>query len=71
MLKIKRDINNEYKYNKLNDLVIRGRDKRRSKIYKSFVGSNIMDGRRVELHRVGPELLNSLECMQVLLEFRK
>ena len=28
------------KNNKLDDLMIRGREKRRIKIYKSFVGSN-------------------------------
>ena len=34
------------KNNKLDNLVIIGREKRRSKIYKSFVGINRMDGRR-------------------------
>ena len=32
--------------NKYDDLMIRGREKRKSKIYKYFVGSNIMNGRR-------------------------
>ena len=41
MLNITRD-----KKNKLYDLMIRGREKRRSKIYKSFVGSNGTNGRR-------------------------
>ena len=39
--KITRDRNNEYINNKLDDLVIRGREKRKSKIYKYVVGSNI------------------------------
>ena len=33
------------KNNKLDDLMIKGRDKRRSKINKSFMGSNRMNGR--------------------------
>ena len=32
--------------NKLIDLMIRGNDKRRSKIYKSFMGSNRTNDRR-------------------------
>ena len=51
MLIITRDNNNM-----LDDLMIRGRDKRRNNIYKYFVGSNRANGRR-ELHRVGPEYL--------------
>ena len=49
--------------------MIRGREKRRSKIYKSFVGSNrrMVGGR--EFHRVGPDFLKSLEYREVLLEF--
>ena len=45
-----------------------GRDKRISKIYKYFVGSNRTNGRR-EFHRVGPEFLKALEFREVLLEF--
>ena len=48
--------------------MIMGREKRRSKIYKSFVGSNRTNGRR-EFHRVGPEFLKNLEFREVLLEF--
>ena len=43
MFKIKQDINNEYKNNKFDDLVIRGSEKRRSKIYKSIMVSKIID----------------------------
>ena len=39
--------------NKLDDLMIMGREKRRSKIYKSFVGSNIMNGRREGIPYMG------------------
>ena len=34
------------KHHKLDDLMIMGREKRRSKIYKSFVGSNRTNGGR-------------------------
>ena len=37
---------NTDKNNKLDDLMIMVREKRRSKIYKSFVGSNRTNGRR-------------------------
>ena len=46
MLKIKRDKNSEYNNNKLDDLMIRGREKIRSSIFKSFVVSSRTDGRR-------------------------
>ena len=53
---------------KLDDLMIRGREKRRSQIYKSFVGLiERMVGVR-EFHRVGPEYLKALEFREVLLE---
>ena len=45
-------------YNKLDDLMIIGREKRRSKIYKSFV-ERIVGVR--EFHRVGPEFLKAIE----------
>ena len=35
--------------NKLDDLMIMGKEKRRSKIYKSFVGYNRTNGRREEI----------------------
>ena len=49
--------------------MIMGREKRRSKIYKLCVCDLIerMVGGR-EFHRVGPEFLKALECMEVLLE---
>ena len=34
------------------DLVIRGREKRRTKIYESFEGTIIAEGRREGIHRV-------------------
>ena len=40
--------------------MIRGKEKRRSKNYKSFVGSNRTNGRR-EFHRMGSEFLKALE----------
>ena len=45
------------------------REKRRSKIYKSYVGSNRMNSRREEFHRVGPEFVKALDFREVLLEF--
>ena len=60
---------NTDKNNKLVDLMIMGREKRRNKIYKSFVGYNRTNCRREEFHRVGPEFLKALEFREVLLEF--
>ena len=50
--------------------MIRGKEKRRSKNYKSFVGSNRTNGRR-EFHRMGSEFLKALEYTEILLEFRE
>ena len=55
--------------NKLDDLMIMGREKRRSNIYKYVMGSNKTNNRRKEFHRVGPVFLNALEFREVLLEF--
>ena len=55
--------------NKLDDLMIMGREKRRSKIYKFLwdLIERMVGGR--ELHRVGPEFLKALEFREVLLNF--
>ena len=45
------------------------REKRRSKIYKYVMGSNITNIGGSELHRVKPEFLKSLEFREVLLKF--
>ena len=45
-MKIKRDNQNEYRNNKLDDLLIRGREIRTSKIYELFEGSNRAFGKR-------------------------
>ena len=55
--------------NKLDDLMIKGREKRRSKIYKYCVASNRTNCRRDGIpYRVGPTFLKALE-FRVLLEF--
>ena len=57
------------KNNNLDELIIRGREKRRSEIYISFMVSNRTNYRRVEFHRVGLEFLKALTFMEVFLEF--
>ena len=50
--------------------MIRGREKRRSNIYKSFVGSNRTNGIPIggrEFHMMGPEFLEVLEFREVFL----
>ena len=54
--------------------MIRGREKRKSKIYKYVMGYNRTNVRREGItymypYRVGPEFLKSLEFKEVLLEF--
>ena len=49
--------------------MIRRREKRRSNIFKYFVGSNRMNGRREGIIYVVPEFLKALEFREVLLEF--
>ena len=72
------DNNNRFKmtpdiHNWLDDLVIRGKEKRIHNIHESFEGSNRTEGRysieysHRELHRVG----YTLEFREVLLESRK
>ena len=58
--------------NKLYDLMIRGREKRRSNIYKYHLVKR--GGKRElprEIHRVGPEFVKVLEFREVVLEFRE
>ena len=52
-MNIKRDKNNKYGNNKLDNLVIRVREKRRSNIYKLFEGlkiTNRADGRQGDIY---------------------
>ena len=44
----------------------RAREKRISKIYKSFVGYNNINGKMDGIHRVRPEFLKALEIREVL-----
>ena len=64
------------KNNKLDDLMSRGREKRRSNIYKSVVESNRTNGRREGTGillgaPMGLEFVKDIEFREVLLELRR